>query len=474
MLFLGFSAGIPLLLIFSSLSLWLREAGIERSAVTTFSWAALAYSFKFVWAPLIDQLPLPWLTQSLGRRRAWLLLSQLAVMLSIVAIAMVDPSQKHSLSLMAISVVALGFAAATQDIVIDAYRIESAEPSLQALMSSTYIAGYRIGMLCSGAGTLLLASYFGSTLADYQYTAWQISYLCMAATMFVGMITTLCVSEPRYIATRFTAFTATQHLQFLLQIAVTAMVFVATLMMMPDWFVGLRLAVAGITATAWFAVMMQTPWYERTLITTAYLEPIREFLGRYRLRLALLVLTLIGCYRISDIVLGVLADVFYQDTGFTKNEIATVVKTFGLFMTLFGGFLGGILAIRWGVMRMLYLGAILTVVTNLLFVLLANSGHNMAMLYVVISADNLTAGLASAAFIGFLSRLTHVEFTAVQYAIFSSLMTLFPKALAGYSGTMVDSIGYEWFFILASLLGVPVLVLLFILQRHRLFEVKPQ
>ncbi|PIE40618.1 MAG: MFS transporter, partial [Gammaproteobacteria bacterium] len=195
MLFLGFSAGIPLLLIFSSLSLWLREAGVERSTVTYFSWAALAYSFKFLWAPLVDRIPLPLLTSGLGRRRAWLLVSQLAIMASIACIALVNPAEENALNLMALIVVMLGFSAATQDIVIDAYRIESVEQDLQALMSSTYIAGYRIGMLTSGAGALILASYFGSSTEVYQYDAWRWTYWCMALTMSVGLITTLVVKE---------------------------------------------------------------------------------------------------------------------------------------------------------------------------------------------------------------------------------------------------------------------------------------
>ena len=198
MLFLGFSAGVPILLIFSSLSLWLREAGVERAAVTFFSWAALGYSFKFIWAPLIDQLPVPLLTKLLGRRRAWLLVSQLLVMVSIAIMASVDPaSASDALTMMAVGAVMLGFSSATQDIVIDAYRIESAPMNLQAMMSSTYIAGYRIGMVIAGAGALYLADYFGSTKATYNYAAWQATYLIMAATMLVGVVTTFVISEPQ-------------------------------------------------------------------------------------------------------------------------------------------------------------------------------------------------------------------------------------------------------------------------------------
>ena len=191
MLFLGFSAGLPILLIFSSLSLWLREAGVERSAVTFFSWAALGYSFKFVWAPLVDRLPLP-LLNKLGRRRSWLFLSQVFISLAILGMAFTDPEQgTGSLTYMAIFAVLLGFSSATQDIVIDAYRIESDESDMQAILSSTYIAGYRIGMVVAGAGALFLADKLGSTKEVYSYAAWMWTYVAMAACMLIGIITTV-------------------------------------------------------------------------------------------------------------------------------------------------------------------------------------------------------------------------------------------------------------------------------------------
>jgi len=201
---------------------------------------------------------------------------------------------------------------------------------------------------------------------------------------------------------------------------------------------------------------------KQELIVESYVDPVRDFFQRYGWSLAWLLLALIGLYRISDIVLGVISNVFYQDLGFTKIEIAMVVKSFGLAMTITGGFLGGLLAVRFGVLRILFVGALLSALTNLLFMLLAQMGHDMTMLYIVISADNLSAGLASAAFIAFLSSLTNISFTAVQYALFSSLMTLLPKVLGGYSGTMVDALGYQQFFLLTALMGVPVLVLIIV------------
>ena len=227
MLFLGFSAGIPLLLIFSSLSLWLREAGAERAAVTYFSWAALGYSFKFVWAPLVDQLPVPLLTRLLGRRRAWILVAQGAIILAIIGMSSINPAASDSsLAWMALAAVLLGFSSATQDIVIDAYRIESAPVDLQALMSATYIAGYRIGMLAAGAGSLFLADWFGTSTEVYVYHAWQWTYWTMALAMLVGVVTTLVMPEPEPSATRVHLVGNRDYARFMLLFALSIAAFV--------------------------------------------------------------------------------------------------------------------------------------------------------------------------------------------------------------------------------------------------------
>lgn len=482
MLFLGFSAGLPILLIFSSLSLWLREAGIERSAVTYFSWAALGYSFKFVWAPLVDSLQLPVIAKLLGRRRSWLMLAQLGIAAAIVGMGVSNPS--NSLTTMAIAAVLLGFASATQDIVIDAYRIESAQSDLQAMMSSTYIAGYRIGMLVAGAGALYLASWFGSSAEHYSYGAWQNAYFMMAACMSVGVITTLCIPEPQLQRTEQSSQDSLRFFALFLFIVasfVSCFVFSADLASQTKTqlkalsgnralasFIteSLRLlcaaSIAALTAYSCVALGL----VKRKVVDNTYIAPVRDFFQRYGTQVALLLLALIGLYRISDIVLGVISNVFYQDLGFSKVQIATVVKTFGLLMTLAGGFLGGLLSMRYGVMRILWLGAILSAATNLLFMLLASMGNELWMLYAVISADNLSAGIASAAFIAFLSSLTNISFTAMQYAIFSSLMTLLPKVLGGYSGALVDSLGYGSFFVLTALIGLPVLLLIHLCSKH--------
>lgn len=482
--FLGFSAGLPLLLIFSTLSLWLRDADVDRSTVTYFSWAALGYSFKFIWAPIVDRLPLPFLTAQLGRRRSWLLLAQLSIIGAIVWMAFTDPAEQ--LTLMAFAAVLLGFSGATQDIVIDAYRIESADRELQALMASTYIAGYRIGMLVAGAGALKLAVWFGAE-GGYNYPAWQWTYLCMAAVMLIGVITTLRVSEPEVMAVQKTAFRSTaDYLRFLLLFVVVVSVFVVSFFLTRDWFgmlgglfvdhVGLDHLAAGFLAEM-LRLLLSVVWtflvarflvslglVQGAVLRETYLDPVIDFFRRYG-RIALLILLLVGLYRVSDIVLGVISNVFYQDVGFSKDQIADITKTFGLIMTIMGGFLGGMLSLRYGVMRILFLGALLSAGTNLLFLLLAQGQADVTLLIVVITADNLSAGLAGAAFVAYLSGLTHVAFTAFQYALFSSLMTLLPKLLGGYSGSIVDAIGYERFFLMTALLGLPVLLLIYLANR---------
>ncbi len=492
MLFLGFSAGLPYLLIFGSLGIWLREAGFEKSVVTLFALAGLGYSFKFVWAPLVDQLPLPWLTRLLGRRRAWMLLAQIAIACAILLMASIDPQAGgSSLTIMALAAVMLGFSSATQDIVIDAYRIESAEIELQAMMSATYIAGYRIGWLVAGAGSLYLADWFGTDVDAYNYQAWQWTYGLMAVAMLVGVVTTLIIKEPEN--PNYTNYLESNqdYLRFMLlfafvvggligaynlsgEIAAVSKAqltdLVANRYLSSFVVESVRLSMALLVAWLMSYLLVKAGLVRYSMVENTYLKPIRDFFSRYGWSLAWILLALIGLYRISDIVLGVIANLFYQDMGFSKSEIASVAKTFGLLMTIAGGFIGGLLALRFGVMRILLLGAVLSAATNLLFMLLASVGYDMFWLYIVISADNLSAGIASAAFVAFLSSLTNVSFTAMQYAIFSSLMTLIPKVLGGYSGSMVDAIGYPSFFLFTAILGIPVLLLILIAARR--FEIR--
>ncbi|MBD9584837.1 AmpG family muropeptide MFS transporter [Delftia sp. DLF01] len=408
MLALGFSAGLPLLLVLGTLSFWLREAGVDRTTIGYLSWVGLAYAFKWVWSPLVDRMPLPLLTRWLGRRRGWLLFAQLLIVAGLCGMAFNDP--RVSLTPLVWCALAVAFGSATQDIALDAYRIESADTERQAALAATYQTGYRLAMIWAGAGVLWLAARAEvAGTAGYQSGAWQVAYLAMAASMAVGMLTVLLSPEP----------------------------------------VPRPLAPAR-NAAEW--------------LHSALVEPFADFLGRYRWQ-ALLVLGLIAIYRISDVVMGIMANPFYVDMGFTKDEVAAVTKVYGVIMTLAGAFLGGALAMRWGVMRVLMLGAALSAATNLLFAWLATRGHDVNALVWVVSADNLAGGIASAAFIAYLSGLTNVQYSATQYALFSSMMLLAPKWLAGFSGAFVDAHGYVSFFQATALLGLPVLVLIALASR---------
>ena len=408
MLTLGFAAGLPLLLVLGTLSFWLREAGIDRTTIGYLSWVGLAYAFKWVWSPLVDRMPLPLLTRWLGRRRSWLLLSQLAIMAGLAGMAFNDP--RVALAPVVWCALAVAFGSATQDIALDAFRIESADTDHQAALAATYQTGYRLAMIWAGAGVLWVAARAEvSGASGYQHGAWQTAYLIMAASMLVGTLTVLLSKEPvqRPLA-------PSRNLM--------------------EWLRG------------------------------ALIDPFADFLTRYRWQ-AVLILALIAVYRISDVVMGIMANPFYVDMGYTKDEVAAVTKVFGVVMTLLGAFIGGVLSMRLGVMRILMLGAVLSAITNLLFAWLATRGHDLTALVWVISADNLASGIASAAFIAYLSSLTNVNYSATQYALFSSMMLLAPKWLAGFSGVYVDAHGYEAFFTSTALLGAPVLLLVWLASR---------
>ncbi len=478
MLFLGFSAGVPILLIFSTLSVWLREAEVARSTIGFFSWAALGYGFKFVWAPLVDKLPLPVLARAMGQRRSWLLVSQAMVMGALCFMALSEPTV--SLTMLALGAVLLGFSSATQDIVIDAYRIEAAEKELQGLMSATYIAGYRLGMLVAGAGALELAGLL-DVVEGYDAAAWQTTYFAMAGVMVVGVMTTFFISEPvRKGATDAHLETMGDYARFIGVFVVAAVGFVGTFFLSAELAASAKSATAGdmiskgvagfiveavrlglavgvATALGW--ALVATRVVPGAMITETYLAPFVDFFRRYG-KIALLIIALIATYRIADIVMGVMANVFYVDLGYEKQEIGRITKFFGLWMTIGGGFLGGLLTVRYGVMKVLFLGGVLAAGTNVLFAILAGMGPDLWALAGVISADNLSAGIASAAFVAYLSSLTSTSFTATQYALFSSIMVLLPKLIAGYSGMMVESVGYTTFFIGTAIIGVLPLVLI--------------
>lgn len=420
MLTLGFAAGLPLLLVLGTLSFRLREAGIDRSTIGYLSWVGLAYGFKWVWAPLVDRMPLPLLTRALGRRRSWLLLSQGLIVAGLVGMALADPRQ--TLGPIVWCALAVAFGSATQDIALDAFRIESADANHQAALAASYQTGYRLAMIWAGAGVLWIAARaevapaVGQALAQgataYQNGAWQAAYLVMAASMVVGVVTVLFSREP------------------------------APVQLPP-----------AKNAAEW--------------IQGAVVEPFADFLRRYGWHAAL-ILALIAVYRISDVVMGIMANPFYVDMGYTKDEVAAVSKVFGVVATLAGAFVGGVLSMRLGVMRVLMLGAVLSALSNLLFAWLGQQGHSVPLLMAVVSADNLSGGIASAAFIAYLSSLTNVQYSATQYALFSSMMLLLPKWIAGFSGRFVDAYGYTDFFIGTALLGLPVLLLVALASRVKM------
>ena len=473
LLLLGFSAGIPILLIFSTLSLWLLEAGVQRETVTMFSWAALGYSFKFVWSPLIDALPVPLLSRVLGKRRGWLLLAQGLIIVAIVLMSSINPQFSGGLNAMAWGAVLLGFSSATQDVVIDAYRIEAApdDSAMQSVMSSTYTAGYRLGMIVAGAGSLMLAQWLGSTKAHYVYSAWQQTYWAMAATMLVGVAATLWVREPAGQQAQTAGQGVDDNLRLLAMFVLAVLAFVWAFRqingLLPEnaaspvaallWET-LRLAGSLLAAVAVGFVAVRAKLVRAEVVRRVWVAPLADFFARYGKRAALL-LALIGLYRISDIVSGVISNVFYADMGFSKVEIAGAVKTFGVAMSILGGIAGGVLAQRFRLMNMMMLGAVAAAATNLLFVWLALRGHDVPLMYTAVGLDNFAAGLAGTVFVAFLSALTNIRFTAVQYALFSSLMTLLPKTIGGYSGAIVKQIDYTGFFLFTAALGVPILLL---------------
>lgn len=462
MVFLGFAAGLPLMLVLVGIGFWLAEAGISKKTIGYLSWAALAYSFKWAWSPLVDSLKIPVLTKLLGRRRSWLLLAQVGVIAGLIGMAYSNP-QTH-IDVLVWCTLVVAFFGATQDIALDAYRIESAEEDAQSALAACYLAGYRLAIFWVGAGLLKIVARAQSTPeGTYDYSAWQTGYLIMAASMLVGLLTVLFSKEP----VRSVAVTK-QH--------------------------------AGSTGAAGNTIERLGNWLQ-----TAVIAPFVDFFKRYGWH-ALLILALISVYRISDIVMGVMTMPLYVELGYSKDAVANVTKIFGVVMTLVGAGMGGLLSMRLGVLFTLALGALLSAGSNLAFSWLSvvpldhvaplwtgaaqewlsNIAGTDAQLKLVavIAIDNLSQGIATAAFIAYLSSLTNVQFSATQYALFSSIMTLLPKTLAGFSGGVIERIseaistdawqwlptlslkfataeqwGFSLFFMGTALIGLPVLLL---------------
>jgi PAT family beta-lactamase induction signal transducer AmpG len=463
MLFLGFAAGLPILLIFSTLSVWLFKAGVNRATITLFSWVGFAYSFKFIWTPIVDNLKLPILGK-LGHRRSWLLLSQLMIILSLIFISFTDP--KTSLICTAIAAIFIAFSSATQDIVLDAFRIESASKNLQGALSSMYLTGYRIAMIVAGAGSLWIASFLGTEI--YNQKVWQQVYQIMALLMLFGVLTVFYSSEPKI--KRNIEKNSNQKIKFFIAFLVSLAGFILCYLYFKDLFDSkdpiinflnefIKIIFCFLIFSLIIFFLIKIKFLNKESAKNAYAKPVLDFLNRYGSK-ATSILLLIGLYRISDVVLGVMANVFYIEKGFSIAEIATYSKFFGTIATIVGGVIGGLASVHLGVMRSLFIGALISALSNILFAWLALVTADVKILAFVITADNVASGFAGATFIVYLSALTSIKFTATQYALFSSTMLFLPKLIAGYAGGFVNLFGYPTFFIFTAIIGIPVLLLI--------------
>ena len=387
MLFLGLGSGLPFLLLGGTLSTWLRDTGVALSTIGLISYAGFFYVLKFLWAPLIDRYPLPFL----GRRRGWLVASQLLLIISLTAMALVGPSS--SLWLFIVLTGCAAFAGATQDIVVDAYRIEIAPLESQAALAATYILGYRFALILSGAIVLYLAELWG----------WTSAYLLMAACILLPLTAVLIAKEP---AARQGLEPREAHLR------------------------------------------------------DAFVKPFVEFFSRNGVLLALALLAFVGLFKLPDQMIGVLAGPFYLDSGYTKADIATISKLYGVWIGIAGAFLGGICVAAFSIKRTLVVAAFAVSISNLSFLLMAANPAQDWAFFAAITADNLAQGFAGVILVAFMSSLTHINFTATQYALLASLANLPGKFIGGVSGYIVEASSYQVFFILSTLSIVPTLLLL--------------
>ena len=398
MFFLGFGCGLPFLLVGYTLSIWLREYGLELSTIGLLSYVSMFYVFKFLWAPLIDRWNAP-LLGVLGRRRGWLVLAILGLSAALVAMAFTGPAQLTTFVALA---GLTAFAGATQDTVVDAYRIEIAPLAAQGALAATYTLGYRLGLILSGAGALYIAEFSG----------WQIAYLSMATVLLLPLLAALFAREPEQILVR-----------------------------------------------------------ERKSFGKAFVDPFNEFFRRHGLMVAITLLVFIGLFKLPDQMLGVVAGPFYIDTGYSKAQIATVSKVYGVWIGIAGAFLGGISVAALGMRRSILIGALGLALSNLLYLLMALNPSETWAFVATISGDNLSLGFAGVVLVAFLSGLTSREFTATQYALLSSLANMPGKIIGGASGFLVEKWGYIGFFLFSAMSIVPtLLLLLWLWRRAHLFE----
>jgi MFS transporter, PAT family, beta-lactamase induction signal transducer AmpG len=405
-LLMGFSSGLPLALTFGTLSYWLAETGVSLTAIGLFGLVRASYSLKWCWSPLIDRLPIPFLTARLGRRRSWALLIQFLLALAILALGMTDP--KIGPVATALAAVVVAFLSASQDIVIDAYRIELLLPEEQGAGAAATQWGYRFGMLASGAGALFAASYGG----------WHFAYAAMAALMLVGMLTVWFTPEPGGIRP-------------------------------PEPLPG---ATAAERVRAWFA--------------RAAVAPFIDIFRRNGAAQLGAIVVFIVLYKFGDALAGSMSNPLYVALGFTKVEVATVAKIYGVIATLAGVALGGVLVLRIGVFQALLFCGGLQALSNLMYAMQVWAGHDVAMLAVTIGGENLTGGMASSAFVAYLSGLCSRDFTATQYALLSSLATVGLNVLAASGGYFAERLGWIPFFVLSTLACLPsLLILIWIMNR---------
>ncbi len=426
MLFLGFAAGLPLYLVFFTLSYWLSKEGIDLSTIGKVSWVTLFYGLKFIWAPLVDRLPVPFFTSRLGQRRSWILIAQSGIVAGLFLLGSANPQENFNL--IVLFAILIAFSSATQDIAIDAWRIESAPDNQQGAMAGSYQLGYRFGLLLAGGGAFTIANYYG----------WNFAYIAMGAAMLIGVITTLLIAEP----VRKIGEQTWQQEEAVKKFLSNATTMPATLKKIIAWFIG------------------------------AVICPFTEFFMRNGL-FALTILLFIASFKLSEIAMGVMAGPFYEAAGYTEIQVGLVSKTFGIFVTIFGALLGGVLVMRFNITKVLILAGVLIVSTNMIFAWLATQEPKTMLLALVITADNLAGGVAGTAFIAYLSSLTNRLYTATQYALFTSVMVLPAKFLGGFSGQIAESIGWVNFFIYAGALGVPAILLaVYVGTRHNTHDLR--
>ncbi len=424
-LLLGFSSGLPLLLVFQTLSAWLKESEISLTMIGWFSLASAAYALKFLWAPLVDKLPLPVLSSLFGQRRGWMIFSQVMIAFSMLGLGAADPAV--DLWWTAMWAVALAFASATQDIVVDAYRIESLDEEQMGAGSANYVLGYRLAMLAAGAGALFIADIW----------SWFAAYAVMASLMGVGILTVLFNPEPEH---RASAKTEERE----------------------------QKVVAFMDRHAHLPTMLHAAMVR---IYEAVICPFADFMSRPHWWVILLFVAL---YKYGEALLGIMANPFYLDMGFSKSEIAAVSKGYGLTMTLVGGYAGGVMVARLGIMKALLYAGVLQCLANLAFAAQAVVGYSVPMLAVTISIENLTAGMATSAFIAYLSSLCNIAYTATQYALLSSLMNVTRTVFAAGGGWLADNTDWVSYFVITTFAAMPGLFILIWLMKRLPAQEKPQ